>query len=904
MKQLLTALLLIANTIIYAQLPSEFYDQVLYDNFSDIMGITFDEEGRLFLWEKDGKVWLVEEEGNLPTTPLLDLSDEVSNWKDHGLLGFSLDPKFLENGRFYLLYSVDMHHLQYAGTPEYIPDSLDTQNPTFGRVTRYQADPATNFTSLVSDSRKVLLGEAIGTGIPLYYQYHGLGSLLASQDGTLLISVGDGATNTPDTGGDGTGTFASKAIEQGILTPDQDLGSFKAQYLGSMQGKILRIDAETGDGLPTNPFFDASAPRSAKSRIWAYGLRNPYRIALRPGTEGHSPDEGKPGVIMVGDVGNGAWEEINIVSEGGMNFGWPLTEGYGLAWAFWTMEIPGNPMAPNPLYGNGGCNEALIPFNELMVRPYKNQDWVAVNPCDPTQPISEELHPSVESLPLIAWSNARWNPPARAVLPDTLEGNIAEIELSADNSPVEGENFNGFSSLAGVFYKGEAYPEKYRGKFFGFDFSGWIKTFDIDDNHQLHKVEAFHNESKDIIHLALNPADENLYYVNIHNEIRKITYGGNPPPVAVIETDKIFGPSPLTVQFDASNSYDSNLPLVAYFWEFGDGTTSTELKPAHIFESNDGQPRSYEVRLTVEDAEGAVHSTTQVISLDNTPPEADITSFEDGDFYPLHTSTLLQLRADVRDTETPAEELLHEWRVFFHHNDHYHPEPVNFEPQSHVLIDPYGCEQELYWYRIELKVTDPQGLSTTKTQEVFPYCGPDFVEWIDLEAIANDETVDLNWETQLEDSIGVFELQRSSDFYHFETIAELSPNADHVYTYVDEQPLRGTNIYRIKAITEDRAYTYSQIVTTVFPQFGNVRLYPNPVDKLLQIEIKEPEATTATLELFNPAGIPVFNTQWEITLGELNKKSLVTGLIPNGVYFYRVKNGSIEKTGKIMVRHY
>ncbi len=904
MKQLLTALLLIANTIIYAQLPSEFYDQVLYDNFSDIKGITFDEEGRLFLWEKAGKVWLVEEEGSLPTAPLLDLTDEVSNWKDHGLLGFSLDPKFLENGRFYLLYSVDMHHLQYAGTPEYIPDSLDTQNPTFGRVTRYQADPATNFTSLVSDSRKVLLGEAIGTGIPLYYQFHGLGSLLASKDGTLLISVGDGATNTPDTGGDGTGTFASKAIEQGILTPDQDLGSFKAQYLGSMQGKILRIDAETGDGLPTNPFFDASAPRSAKSRIWAYGFRNPYRIALRPGTEGHSPDEGKPGVIMVGDVGNAGWEEINIVSQGGMNFGWPLTEGYGLAWAFWTMEIPGNPMALNPLYGNGGCNEALIPFNELMVRPYKNQDWVAVNPCDPTQPISEELHPSVESLPLIAWSNARWNPPARAVLPDTLEGNIAEIELSADNSPVEGENFNGFSSLAGVFYNGEAYPEKYHGKFFAFDYSGWIKTFDIDDNHQLHKVEAFHNESKDIIHLALNPADANLYYVNIHNEIRKITYGGNPPPVAVIETDKIFGPSPLTVQFDASNSYDSNLPLVAYFWEFGDGTTSTELKPSHIFESNDGQPRSYEVRLTVEDAEGAVHSTTQVISLNNTPPEADIISFEDGDFYPLHTSTLLQLRADVRDTETPAEELLHEWRVFFHHNDHYHPEPVNFEPQSHVLIDPYGCEQELYWYRIELKVTDPQGLSTTKTQEVFPYCGPAFVEWIDLEALANDETVDLNWETQIEDSIAVFELQRSTDFYHFETIAELSPNADHAYTYVDEQPLRGTNVYRVKAITEDRAYTYSPIVTAVFPQFGNVRLYPNPVDKLLQIEIKEPEATIATLELFNPAGIPVFNTQWDITLGELNKKSLVTGLIPNGVYFYRIKNGNIEKTGKIMVRHY
>ena len=904
-KYILSLLAVFASLIAIAQLPTDFYDQLCHDAFNDPMGIVFDEQGRMFVWEKQGKVWIVEQEGTIAQEPFLDLTDEIGNWKDHGLMGFSLDQDFLENGRCYLLYAVDFHHYENFGTAAFEVDSLDSpHHPTFGRVSSYIADPATNLSTILPDSRNILLGETHEMGIPLYNVFHGLGSIIAAEDGTLLISVGDGATNVPDVGGDATGTFASRAIEKGILRPDQDLGSYKAQYLKSLQGKILRIDALTGNGLPSNPFFQAGNPRTEQSRIWSVGFRNPYRICIRPGTSGHEPSEGKPGIIMVGDVGNGSWEELNLVDRPGMNFGWPLYEGIGHNWGFWSMDILENPMAPNPLFGNGGCEEAFFKFSDLLVRPFKNQEWTATNPCNPSQLIPAELYPMVERLPLLAWSNARWNPPARAVIPDTLENDIQQIELSDDLSSVEGENFNGYSSLAGAFYTGSVYPEKYQGKYFAVDFSGWIKMMDINENNELVSVENFHTNSKDIIHLAYNPVDETLYYINIQNEIRKITFGGNPPPVAIIDADHFFGPSPLDVQFDGSSSFDSNLPLVNYLWNFGDGTASTEVQPSHTFQTSENGPKSFEVSLTVEDAEGATHTTTKIVSINNTPPEVNINSFQDGDRYPITSSSLLRLSATVNDQESKDEELTYEWRVFFHHNDHYHPEPVDFNHESYLLVDPYGCDQEIFWYRIELTVTDPQGLSNKDVGQIFPYCGDPFIQWTSLTAIGDDRHITLDWETIEGDSVQYYEIQRGSDFNEFQTIGTMDAKGSPSYQFIDLEPLRGTNFYRIKVLTEGRAYSFSNLATAAFPTFSNIRLFPNPANNLLNIELKEATDALVKLELFNPAGIPVFSTTWEATPEEFHQKSLAAELIPNGIYFFRITNGEQEETGKIIIRHF
>ena len=214
----------------FNQLPADFYDTpYLNSTFDFAVGMTFDDNGRMYVWEKAGKVWVVDTSGVLLPGPLVDISEEVANWKDHGLMGFALDPNFTQNGQFYLLYAVDPYYYHHYGTSDYQADSSQTFVPTIGRVTRYTADPTADQLEVLEDSRKILLGEDMSTGIPLYFSYHGLGGMVFGEDGTLLISNGDGSTNAgADIGGDSLGTMASAALAAGIITPDQDLGSYRA----------------------------------------------------------------------------------------------------------------------------------------------------------------------------------------------------------------------------------------------------------------------------------------------------------------------------------------------------------------------------------------------------------------------------------------------------------------------------------------------------------------------------------------------------------------------------------------------------------------------------------------------------------------------------------------------------
>ena len=632
------------------------------------------------------------------------------------------------------------------------------------------------------------------------------------------------------------------------------------------------------------------------------GFRNPYRIVLRPDSGSHYPDEGNPGDLYVGDVGNGRWEELDIVTRGGQNFGWPVFEGNERMYAFSLVDVPDNRMAPNPLYDNGTCDQAFFNFRDLIIRPKREEDPTFSNPCDPFQVIPPEAFPMVEELSAIVWNNSKWNPPLRTIIPGFDEnGGVYSPQISDPESPVTGEDFEGFSSLAGVFYTGDAYPEAYRGIYFAVDFSGWIKTMQFDEENHLISVEPFHDDVFNIIHLAQNPHDGLLYYVNLDGAIRKISYGGNPPPVPIITTDQSYGPGPLTVQFDASDSYDSNLPIASYLWDFGDGTSSTDITPSKTFTASSTQPTSYSVRLTVTDLEGASATTTEIISINNTPPTVRISSFEDGDQYPMGETTLLILEADVRDAEHEGEDLTYAWRVFFHHNDHYHPEPIDRNEKTFTLISPLGCEEEIYWYRVELTVTDAAGLATTDSRSVYPYCGAEFVEFINLQGEAEDQFVQLDWQTDLEEDISSFELQRSSDFFDFETIATFGPNASKAYFYQDMNPLRGNNIYRIKAIQNSRAYDYSNFVTVNYPKLSPIRIYPNPAGSSFELEILETKAGLVTLELFSTAGIRLFSTQWQTDVGIPLVRQIISTQLNNGLYFYRIINGTEEQVGRLMI---
>ncbi len=903
-RPVLTVLIISLLSGLSAQnLPDEFYDEKFLGPLEFPTGITFDQNGRMFVWEKSGVVYIADSTGTLFQEPLIDISEEVANWKDHGLMGFALDPEFLVNGYFYLLYALDLHYYDHYGTAAYHPDSSSLNQATIGRVTRYKADPLSNFSKALPNSRKVLLGETIDNGIPLLYEFHGLGALEIGTDGTLLISCGDATSNAGgDMGGDSLGTMVSAALERGIITPDQDVGSYRAQYLGNYNGKILRIDPETGDGLPSNPFYDPEAPRSPRSRAWAFGFRNPYRFSVRPNSGSHFPEDGRPGVLYVGDVGNGSWEELDIVEFGGQNFGWPVLEGLGANYPFYVLDAPANQMAPNPLFGSG-CDQEFYTFKDIFTMLNTAGGSAPANPCNPNVAVEEY---TVAYPPEILWSNARWNPPTRAIAPFFNDrGEINGAEIGTPEAGIEGEHFDGYSSLGGLFYTGTHFPEAYRGKFLSVDFSSWIQVMEFTEDNELLRVEPFHRYARDIIHMALNPVNGKIYYVNLQGEVRRISFGGNPAPVAIIRADQYYGPSPLEVQFDGTESFDSNLPITSYHWDFGDGQTSEEHTPGHTYTSIGNGPQSFLAKLTVTDSLGASSTAEAIISLNNSPPEVQITSFRDGDRYPMDQgTTLLRLTADVMDQEHSDEELTYEWRTYVHHNAHFHPDPVDFEHESFALISPLGCDGEEYWYRIELTVTDPEGLSTTHSQSIYPNCGGPFLEWTELEGEAASGQVNLEWTANLEDSVSHFEIQRSKDFYNFQVLDIIGAGAGagpNTYQFADQAPHRGQNIYRIKAVREDGAYQFSNLANVVYPKSGFIQVYPNPARGSFRIALAEAQAGSVHLELFSSAGLRLYQSTWEAEPGEPFSKKVLTQALPNGAYHYRVVNGEQEKVGKLLI---
>ncbi|MBV6655049.1 MAG: PQQ-dependent sugar dehydrogenase, partial [Mameliella sp.] len=93
--RLLLILLFSAIGLGAQELPEDFYDITYLTALDNPMGLTFDENGRMYVWEKKGVVRVVDTSGNIFPEPLIDISEEVSNWKDHGLMGFTLDNDFL-----------------------------------------------------------------------------------------------------------------------------------------------------------------------------------------------------------------------------------------------------------------------------------------------------------------------------------------------------------------------------------------------------------------------------------------------------------------------------------------------------------------------------------------------------------------------------------------------------------------------------------------------------------------------------------------------------------------------------------------------------------------------------------------------------------------------------------------
>ncbi len=724
LKYVVLFFLLTSRTLLFSQtVPPNFSFTLFKGGWTDVEGFRFDSTGQMYVYEKGGKVWVVDTNGVKQTKPLINISEEVGNWRDHGLNGFVLDPNFRTNGFVYLLYTVDRHYLMNFGTANYNAATNEYFNATIVRVTRFTADASTNFTSIIPNSRFVLIGENKKTGIPLLHESHSGGQLVFGKDGSLMVTTGDGSSYNVADGGSSNDTYYIQGLADSIIRPKENIGAFRSQMIDCLNGKLLRIDPATGDGIPSNPYYDASNPRAAKSRVWSLGLRNPFRMAIRPGTGNTDISAGDPGVFNIGDVGWTTIEELDVNTRSGMNFGWPLFEGL-TAQPVYKVLTTVNQDAINPLYNNGSCSNQYFQFNQLCIQDTNTSSPSFPNPCDLNQQIPSTIFTFKHSRPVIDYQHnltqARtgiWNGTS-----------AAEIDLNNPASPVKGPMFSGYASCAGVWYSGKKFPVIYQNTYFHADYAqSWIRNFKFDNDNILDSVKDFGANLGPIVFIEFNPKDEQLYYVKYPFDIYKLSYNlsVNNPPIAIASQDINYGLKPLSVQFTGSNSSDPENLALAYSWNFGDGSPiDNSPNPSHIFNPTTNNPIAFTVILTVTDNIGQSSTKTLMVYVNDTPPQVTITSFTNGGQFTMSNFTQLPLQANVFDAESTDDLLSYSWTTFLHHNTHTHPESPDTNRITSTTLTPVGCDGNIYYYRIELTVTDPIGLSTTVDGSLYPTCDP------------------------------------------------------------------------------------------------------------------------------------------------------------------------------------
>lgn len=232
-----------------------FLDSEFADGLTKPTSMAFSPDGRLFVNEQGGDLRVIKN-GALLEEPFLSVS--VNSFTERGLNGIAFDPEFDRNGYIYVYYTT-------------------SSDPIHNRLSRFTADTLNPDVAAAGSEEVILDLEELNESL-----HHNGGSLNFGNDGKLYVGVGYNTNNT------------------------------NPQSLSTLFGKVLRINPD-GSIPSDNPFVDTPG---AKAEIWAFGFRNPFTAAFRPGTS----------TLYVNDVGLATWEEINDVEKGG-NYGWRICEG-------------------------------------------------------------------------------------------------------------------------------------------------------------------------------------------------------------------------------------------------------------------------------------------------------------------------------------------------------------------------------------------------------------------------------------------------------------------------------------------------------------------------------------------------------------------------------------------------
>ena len=302
-------------TVPIVEVSGELVTNQLANGFDTPVEVDFLPDGRMLVAEQSGVIRIVNANGS--TSTLLNIRSIVNaGTKDRGLIGFAAHPDFANNPFIYVAYTYDPPETaNLSGLA-----GRDGNGARVARVSRFtvnatgtSADPNSEVVLVGGNSTFENIGDPSirpGAGdphscftangghlrdcIPADETSHTIGEIEFGPDGNLYIASGDG------------GAFGRV-----------ELTNARALDPNSLAGKILRIDPITGEGVSDNPLFNGN-PNANRSKVFAYGLRNPFRFA----TSGTADNP----TVYIGDVGWTQFEEINV-ARGGENFGWPAYEG-------------------------------------------------------------------------------------------------------------------------------------------------------------------------------------------------------------------------------------------------------------------------------------------------------------------------------------------------------------------------------------------------------------------------------------------------------------------------------------------------------------------------------------------------------------------------------------------------
>lgn len=589
---------------------SGFVEEAILTDLPPATAIAFGPEDRTYLALKEGIV-RVAKGGTLLSTPFIDISAMTNRRTDRGLGGIALDPQFPTRPYVYLFFTYD--------PPELLAD--DTA-PRVSRLIRVQADAAKNYNVALPGSIEVILGKnsiaqntasqlAVGTTIipepascmtgltmdgspiedclPSDELSHSAGTIIFGADGYLYASHGDGSSYN------------------GASKP-----SLRSQMIDSLAGKVMRIDPNTGRGVPGNPFFDPANPGSNRSRVWSYGMRNPFRITVDPAT----------GQVYQGDVGTSSWEEVN--SGKGTNHGWPCYEG-------------GN--TTNSTVGTGNTisivNNAFKEFSRTSAfcGALYNQGLGAV-----TAPLFAYKHP--------------------------VDANGKDL----------GASITGVAFYPGTTYpakyRGALFIADYAQR------SIRYLTFDAKGFPTVNPFANETSTSSGPVQLIIGPDTNLyavfLDLVTRKSQVRRYRYTGssNTPPTVVLKANPTGGSIPLAVSFSTAGTSDADGQSLSYSWDFGDGTGAgeTSANPVHVYQT----VGTFEAKVFVkENTAPFAESTTDVtIRTGVTPPRVHIVSPAPDTTYAIGDTISFSGYAEFDGVRVPDSALT--WTVIQQHNLHEH----------------------------------------------------------------------------------------------------------------------------------------------------------------------------------------------------------------------------------------